>query len=104
MNSSDTAVPLTSMKRWTPWDCLYGAASLVRRLPRRRGGTEVGALSEEPVTVVVAVISVAHARADHGIDDVDDEADHDDDQREERDQTLYSDVVAAIEVLEQPGS
>ena len=49
-------VPLTSMKRWTPCDCLYGAAILLKMLPRLRGGSTTGALSGEPVTVVVAVI------------------------------------------------
>ena len=44
INRSDTIVPLTSMKRWTPCDCLYGAAILLRMLPRRRGGTDLGRL------------------------------------------------------------
>ena len=56
MNSSDTAVPLTSMKRWMPCDCRYGAAMRLSRLPRLRGGPATGGLSEAPVTVVVAVI------------------------------------------------
>src|SRR3954452_6799917 len=89
------------MKRWTPCDCLYGDAILLKMLPRRFGGTAVGALSAEPVTVVVAVISVPHPRVDHGVHDVDDEADHDDDQREERDQSLHADVVPVVEVLQQ---
>src|SRR4051812_16978653 len=92
------------MKRWTPCDCLNGVAILPSRLPRRRGGPAVGALSEEPVTVVVAVMtgpSVADPRVDQGVDDVDEQADHDDDQREEGDEALHADVVAAVEVLEQ---
>src|SRR3954452_10048008 len=89
------------MKRWMPCDWRYGAAILVSRFPRRRGGTEVGALSAEPVTVVVAVMSVADPRVDHGVDDVDDEADHHDDQRKERDQALDPDVVTVVEVLQQ---
>src|SRR4051794_19618257 len=101
MSRSDTAVPLTSMKRWMPCECLNGAASLVSGPPRRRGGTAFGALSGDPVTVVVAVISVPDARVDHGVDDVDYEADHDDDQREERNQALHPDVVAVVEVLQQ---
>src|SRR5262245_57804711 len=44
------------MKRWIPCELRYGAAILVKMLPRRRGGTATGALSDEPVTVVVAVI------------------------------------------------
>src|SRR5262245_42672822 len=89
------------MNRWTPCDCLNGAAILLKMLPRRRGVETSGGVSGVPVTVVVSVMSVPDPRVDHRVDDVDDEADHDDDQREERDQTLYSDVVAVVEVLQQ---
>src|SRR3954466_13512920 len=101
MIPTETIVPVTSMNRCTPWECLYGAPILLGRLPRRRGGSAEGALSEEPVTVVVAVMSVPDPRIDHGVDDVDDEADHDHDQREESDQALHPDVVAVVEVLQQ---
>src|SRR3954447_5178342 len=101
MSSSDTAVPLTSMNRWTPCDCLNGAMIFVTGPPRRRGGTVGGALPDAPVTVVVAVMSIPDPRVDHRVDDVDDEADHHDDQREEGDQALFSDVVAVVEVLQQ---
>ncbi len=50
----DTIVPVTSMKRWMPCDCRYGAAILAKMLPRR-GAWTTGALSSEPVTLVVAV-------------------------------------------------
>ena len=56
MNASETAVPLTSMKRWMPCEFLYGAAIRLRIPPRLRGGSTTGALSDEPVTVVVAVM------------------------------------------------
>ena len=56
ISASDTIVPVTSMKRWMPCDCLNGAAIRLKMFARRRGGSEIGALSAEPVTEVVAVI------------------------------------------------
>src|SRR6478735_3252625 len=89
------------MKRWMPCEFLYGAIIFDNRLARRLGAAVGGGLSGDPVTVVVAVMSVPDARVDQRVDDVDDEADHNHDQREERDQALHADVVTVREVLEQ---
>ena len=59
MNTSDITVPLTSMKRWTPWDWRNGWRKAGQDAPGRLAGRPDRRLLDEPVTVVVAVISSA---------------------------------------------